>query len=66
MLLGQLPVLSLKILELTKSRGRITIGEIVILTKANRNTIKKHLESLVDGKHLQKHGVGKGTWYSLG
>ena len=66
MLLRQLPVLSLKILELAKSRGRITIGEIVILTGANRNTIKKHLESLVGDKHLQKHGVGKGTWYSLG
>lgn len=66
LLLGQLPKLSLKILELVKSRGRITIGEIVVLTAANRNTIKKHLEALVSDKHLQKHGVGKGTWYSPG
>jgi Fic family protein len=66
LLLGQLPELSLKILELVKSRGRITIGDIVVLTDANRNTIKKHLEALVNDKHLQKHGVGKGTWYSLG
>lgn len=66
LLLGQLPELSLKILELVKSRGRITISDIVVLTEANRNTIKKHLEALVDDKHLLKHGIGKGTWYSPG
>ena len=65
LLLGQLPELSLKILEIVKSRGRITIGDLVVLTAANRNTIKKHLEALVKNKHLNKHGVRKGTWYSL-
>lgn len=65
LLLGQLASLSLKILELAKTRGRITITDIVVLTEANRNTIKKHLESLVNDKHLIKNGVGKGTWYSL-
>jgi hypothetical protein len=38
----------------------------VVLTEANRNTIKKHLEALAGNKHLMKHGIGKGTWYSLG
>lgn len=66
LLFGQLPELSLKILELVKSRGRIAISDVVVLTKANRNTIKKHLESLVADKHLLKHGIGKATWYSLG
>lgn len=65
LLLGQLPELSLNILELTKSRGRITIGEIAILTKANRNTIKSHLKTLVSGHYLKKNGIGKGTSYSL-
>ncbi len=65
LLLGQLPELSLKILGLVKSRGRITISEIVTITGANRNTVKKHLESLVNAKHLVKHGVSKGVWYSL-
>lgn len=65
LLMAQLPKLSLQILELTKSRGRITNNEAVTLTGANRNTVKKHLESLVDQNHLQKNGVGKGTWYSL-
>lgn len=64
-LLNKLPELSLLILELTKSRGRITIKEIVAITNANRNTIKKHLESLVDNNYLNKNGVGKGSWYSL-
>ncbi|MBN8676520.1 MAG: Fic family protein [Chitinophagales bacterium] len=65
LLLGQLPELSLHILELVKSRGRITISDIVTLTNANRNTIKKHLEALVDIKQLAQHGTGKGTWYSI-
>ena len=65
LLYGQLPVLSLQILELVKSRGRVTISEIVTLTAANRNTVKKHLESLVNAKHLEKHGAKKGVWYSL-
>jgi Fic family protein len=65
LLLGQLPGLSLQILELVKSRGRITISEIVTLTEANRNTVKKHLESLVEMKHLQQRGAGRGAWYSL-
>jgi len=65
LLLGQLPELSLKILELVKSRGRISISDVVVLTEANRNTIKKHLETLVDDKYLLRHGVGKATWYSL-
>lgn len=65
LLLGLLPELSLQILELAKSHGQIKISEIVTLTAANRNTVKKHLENLVEAKHLQKHGAGRGAWYSL-
>jgi len=64
LLLGQLPELSLRVLELAKSRGRITLKDIVTITNANRNTIKKHLESLVEKNYLQQNGTGKGTWYS--
>jgi predicted HTH transcriptional regulator len=64
LLLSQLPQLSLQILELVKSRGRATIREIVAVTGANRNTVKKHLEALVETNRLRKNGVGKGTWYS--
>lgn len=65
LLLASLPELSLHILEFAKTRGRITISEILVLTGANRNTIKKHLETLVKAQHLQKYGVGKGTWYAF-
>jgi DNA-binding IclR family transcriptional regulator len=40
-----------------------TIGEIVQLTGANRNTVKKRLASLVAANHLARHGTGTGTWY---
>ena len=65
-LLTKLPEISQDILELTRSRGRITISELQQLTTHNRNTLRKHLENLVAIKKLAQHGVGKATWYSLG
>jgi predicted HTH transcriptional regulator len=65
LLLTQLPQLSLQILLLIKARGQATISEIVTITGANRNTVKKHLETLVVSNRIQKNGVGKGSWYSL-
>jgi Fic family protein len=64
LLMAALPELSLQILELLKARGRITISNVVTLTNANRNTVKKHLENLVSNNYLQQNGTGKGTWYS--
>lgn len=61
--IGRLPDLSIEILELAKEHGRLTISSVVDLTGANRNTVKKHLQSLVSAKHLSQHGLGKGTWY---
>ncbi|MCC0049806.1 MAG: Fic family protein [Rhodobiaceae bacterium] len=63
--MAALPELSLQIIEAIKDRGRMTIGEIVTLTGANRNTVKKHLSSLVSANHIAQHGTGKGTWYGL-
>lgn len=65
LLLGKLPALSLQILELAKSRGRITTRDIVTITNANRNTVKKQLAALVENKQLRQSGQGKGTWYSI-
>lgn len=64
-LLTKLPEMAQNILELTRSRGRVTIGELEKLTTYNRNTLKKQLEQLVVLNHLQRNGVGKGSWYSL-
>ena len=62
--IDQLPELSVQILELAKEHGKITTGQITSMTGANRNTIKKHLQSLMSANHLTSHGQGKGTWYS--
>jgi Fic family protein len=63
--LQALPQLSADILELARENGRITTGEVLLATQANRATIRKRLEELVRSKLLQQHGQGKGTWYSL-
>ncbi|MES2331733.1 MAG: Fic family protein [Bacteroidota bacterium] len=65
LLLTKMPELSQRILEIAKSKGRITVREIVILTNANRNTVKKHIESLTETRFLEQHGIGKGSWYSF-
>jgi Fic family protein len=65
-LADKLPELSVQILELAKEHGRLTIGQIVEITGANRNTVKKHLQALVTAGHLAQHGTGKGTWYGRG
>jgi Fic family protein len=65
-LVEKLPELSVQILELAKEHGRLTIGQIVEITGANRNTVKKHLQTLVTAGHLSQHGTGKGTWYGRG
>ena len=61
-----LPELSGEILTVIKKHGRLTISELESMTKANRNTIKKHLASLVQSSKLTQHGKGRGTWYTIG
>jgi Fic family protein len=63
--LAALPDLSLRILELTRERGRLTLKSAVELTGANRNTAKLHLQKLLDAGHLERHGAGRGVWYGL-
>ncbi len=65
LILGDLPELSVQILELCRQRGRATVAETVKVTKANRNTIKDHFKALVRAGHLAQHGAGRGTWYGL-
>ena len=63
--LAAMPELSLKILELTRERGRIGLQSAVELTGANKSTAKLHFQKLVDAGHLTRHGAGRGVWYSL-
>jgi Fic family protein len=60
----RLPDLSLKIESLAKDHGRVTVAFLTGELKANRNTIKKHLQKLVEFGRLVKHGKGRGTYYS--
>lgn len=62
---GAMPVLSVKILELVKERGRITTREIEVATGESRSTIKARLKELWEQKQLRRHGKGRSTWYSF-
>lgn len=63
--LAPLPDLSLKIVELARENGKITISDVVRLTGANRNALKVHFRKLTQLNHLEQHGQGRGVWYSL-
>ncbi|GJL82572.1 MAG: cell division protein Fic [marine bacterium B5-7] len=65
LILGDLPELSVQILELCRERGRVTVADTVKVTGANRNTIKDHLKALTKAGHIEQRGAGRGTWYGL-
>jgi len=58
------PALSVNILDLAREHGRITVSFLLGALQANRNTIKKHLQVLVKKGQLNKHGQGRGTYYT--
>jgi predicted ArsR family transcriptional regulator len=62
-LLGDLPELSVEILELCRERGHVTISDIAKATGANRNTIKDHVTALVKKAQRARHGAPwRGSW----
>ena len=65
LVLGDLPELSIRILDIARDAGRVSVADAVRATAASRNTIKGHIQALVAAGHLQRHGAGRGTWYSL-
>jgi len=65
LVLAALPELSLRIVEFAQEHGRVTIGNAVTLTGANRNTLKQHFRNLVKRQHLKQHGSGRGVGMSL-
>ena len=64
LLFGNLPVLSARILEIARDRGRVSVADAVLVTGASRNTLKGHFRTLVEAGHLNRYGAGRGTWYS--
>ena len=65
LILGDLPELSVQILELCREHGRVTVAGAASVTGASRNTIKDHLKALTRAGHIAQHGAGRGTWYGL-
>lgn len=65
-LVGALPELSVRILEIVREHGRVTISVAVGTTGSSRNTIKDHIKGLVKNGFLERHGAGRGAWYSIG
>ncbi len=63
--LATMPELQLAIVEFAREHGRITMGEVITLTGASRNTLKQHFRALVERGVLNQHGSGRGVWYGL-
>lgn len=63
--LPRLPELSLRILDHAREHGRVSMGDIIKLTGASRNTLKQQLRQLVDKGYLLRQGGGRTTWYTL-
>jgi Fic family protein len=63
--LSAIPELWVKILEYAREHGSVTIGEIVRLTGASRNTLKQHFRQLLERRYLVMYGRGRGAWYGL-
>ena len=56
--------LEMQILEYFEQNERGTNTRLLEYTKANRNTLKKSLASLVNKGLLIMHSKGRGAWYS--
>jgi Fic family protein len=63
--LAAMPELQLRIVEIVREHGRLTMGEAIKLTGVSRNTLKQHFRTLVERGTLHQHGRGRGVWYGL-
>lgn len=61
----ELSDVSLQVLKALRARGRLTISQLVSITKTNRNTLKVRLRELVSAERIRRHGKARATWYSL-
>ena len=65
LMMAALPDLAVQIVDHARQHGRVTMGDMVRITNASRNTLKEHFRRLVEQGHLVRHGAGKGSWYGL-
>jgi len=59
------PGLVRDILFLAGEHGRVTVSFLADSLSANRNTIKKHVQTLKQNGRLVLHGQGRGAYYTL-
>lgn len=62
---GQLPALSIRIMELVREKGSIQSSGIEQITKESRSTIRLRLNELVATGHLNRYGQSRATWYTI-
>ncbi len=65
LVLVSLPELAVQIIDHAREHGRVTIGDMIRITGASRNTLKEHFRRLQEQGYLVRHGAGKGSWYAL-
>ena len=63
--IAALPELAVQIVDHARQHGRVTIGDMIRITGASRNTLKEHFRRLVQLGQLKQYGTRKGTWYGL-
>ncbi len=56
--------LSASILRYAEEQGRVTVGGLAQALGASRNTVKIHLQKLVEENLLTLHGKGRGAFYT--
>ena len=63
--LAAMSELAVAILDYARDHGRVTMGNMVQVTGASRNTLKDHFRNLVEKNMILQYGGGRSTWYSL-
>ncbi|MBA3995309.1 MAG: Fic family protein, partial [Cyanobacteria bacterium DS2.3.42] len=61
---GDLPQLSVRVLELIREQGRLKTSDLEALTGESRSTIKLRLNELIGRNMLKRNGKGPSTWYT--
>jgi Fic family protein len=64
-LMSSLSALDEQLLQIARHHGRLTLNSALMLTKANRNTLKLHLRQLARAGRLRLLGRGRGSWYEI-
>ncbi len=62
---GDMPALSIRILELVREKGSLQMSELEQLLEESRSKIKARVQDLVASRDLIRHGKARSTWYTV-